>query len=95
MAIDKEYVDNLDTEVEKIMNWYFTFMFKQPLLKNRFVKITGTANETRDTLYTIIGDKWGFQYDEEAFLPQIEHFHLTEVSLDELEKNPQLLDYNE
>ena len=43
----------------------------------------------------IIGDKWGFQYEEEAFLPQIDYYHLTEISLDELEKNPQLLDYDE
>jgi hypothetical protein len=70
-------------------------MFKQPLLKSRFVKIAGTCNETRTTLYNIIGDKWGFQYEEEAFLPQIDYYHLTEISLDELEKNPQLLDYDE
>jgi hypothetical protein len=75
------------------MNWYFTFMFKQSLLKNRYVKLSGSCKETCSRLYNVIGDKWGMQYDEQQFMPQIVYFHLTEITLDELENHPQLLAY--
>jgi hypothetical protein len=77
------------------MNWYFTFMFKQPKLKNRYVKVPGSYSDARSTLYDIIGEKFAFQYCEEDFLPLIDYYHLTEISLDELEKNPQWLNYDE
>ena len=77
------------------MNWYFTFMFKQSKIKNRYVKVPGSYSDARSILYGIIGEKFAFQYREEEFLPQINNYHLTEISLDELEKNPQWLNYDE
>jgi hypothetical protein len=73
--------------------YYFTFMQKQPLLKHCYVKINGTYNEAREKLYSIIKDKWGFQYPEADFLPQIDKWHLKEVSLETLRSQPELLSY--
>ena len=61
--------------------YYFTFMLKQGKLQNRYVKIEGTYSETREEMYEMFGDKWAFQYDEKEFLPQIEEFRLSELSL--------------
>ena len=48
--------------------YYFTFMQKQTLLKNKFVVIEGTYQEAREVMVANFGDKWALQYDEEGWL---------------------------
>lgn len=48
--------------------YYFTFMQKQTLLKNKFVVIEGTYQEAREIMVANFGDKWAFQYDEKGWL---------------------------
>lgn len=76
-------------------HWYFTFMGKQPLLKDFYVKIEGNVNETRNKLCSIIGDKWGFQYNESDFLPQIKKYGLKKISIDDLAKDITLARYED
>lgn len=68
-------------------NFYFTFMFKQVLLKNRYVKVSGeTEHEARKHVFHYLGDKWGFSYNEEGFDKQIADYGLTEISIEEASK---------
>jgi len=63
--------------------WYFTFVGKQNILRNKYVKISGTYSEARKKMCENFGDLWGFQYSEEDFLPQIEQYGLTEIGGEE------------
>lgn len=52
-------------------SWVFTFGFghRHPAtgerLANRYVKIDGDINETRDIMYRHFGNKWATQYPSE------------------------------
>lgn len=49
------------------MKYYFTFMQKQSLLKNKFVVIEADYIEARKIMCKNFGDQWGFQYDEDSW----------------------------
>jgi hypothetical protein len=80
----------MDTEY-----WYFTFIGKQHSLANRYIKVNGTYDEARTKVFNAIGDKWGFQYSEDTMVFSDFYFELTEISLDELVSNPELLEIGE
>lgn len=48
--------------------YYFTFMQRQPLLKNKFIVFEGTYQEAREQMVANFGDLWGFQYDEKGWI---------------------------
>ncbi|MEI6296228.1 MAG: hypothetical protein WCO84_01100 [bacterium] len=58
--------------------WYFTFGFNSEF-RNNYVVFQGTQEEARDMMFMNFGQKWGFQYNEEDFLPQIEKYGLKEL----------------
>jgi hypothetical protein len=60
-------------------NWYFTFMWKQRGLRDKYVKIHGTFLDAREEMCIRHGVEWAFQYSEEEFLPQIEEYKLEEL----------------
>ena len=61
--------------------WYFTFGSDTSLAQN-YIKIEAmSAGDARAEMFKHQGVLWGFQYDEEAFLPQIKEYTLTEVPL--------------
>lgn len=68
------------------MKYYFTFMQKQTLLKNKYIVIEGTYEEARAIMVKNFGDKWGFQYDEAGWRlddgrTQAQAFRLRELFL--------------
>lgn len=63
--------------------WYFTFVERQFFLKDTYLKVWGTFDTARDKVIKELGTAWGFQYDEERFLPQIPRFGLREVTFAE------------
>lgn len=68
--------------------FYFTFMFKQILLKNKYVVVESeTEHEARKHVFHYLGDQWAFCYKEEGFDRQIQDFGLTEISLEEASKH--------
>ena len=66
-------------------NWYFTFGSNHGILKNKYVKISGTLNSTREELWNIRKNKWAFQYSEEEFKGQPSKYGLKEVKIKDLE----------
>lgn len=48
--------------------YYFTFMQRQPLLKNKFIVFEGTYQEAREQMVANFGGLWAFQYDEKGWL---------------------------
>ena len=65
------------------VNYYFTFGFNQGY-DNGYVKITVPAGpaaygEARTEMVRQYGTKWGFQYSEADFLPQLKRWPLWEV----------------
>lgn len=48
--------------------YYFTFMQRQPLLKNKFIVFEGTYQEAREQMVANFGDLWAFQYDEQGWV---------------------------
>jgi hypothetical protein len=68
--------------------FYFTFMFKQTLLKNKYVIVeANTEMDARKHVFHYLGDQCGFCYVEEGFDRQIQDFGLTEISLEEASKH--------
>lgn len=64
--------------------WYFTFMEKQNLLKNKYVVIEGTYSEARQKMFNNFGSTFAFQYSEEEWVEedgqtQDEKYNLTEL----------------
>lgn len=59
--------------------WYFTFMQKQSLLKDRYVKIYGTMKEARKIMFENFGDNWANCYTCQNFESQIQKFGLREL----------------
>jgi len=59
--------------------WYFTFPQHQEKLKNKYVKIAGSHQETRNKMFKKYGNNWAFQYRADDFKDQIEEFNLTEL----------------
>lgn len=70
--------------------WYFTFGYGHYAgsmsLAKRFMKFHGTWGEARQKMIGLCGLVWGFQYSEKAFLPQMELYGLTEVTVEEYEE---------
>ena len=58
------------------MKYYFTFMQRQPFLKNRYLCIVGSSyRAAREMVFAAIGDQWAFQYSEEEWKDGVsEHF---------------------
>ena len=50
-------------DVDKKQYWYFTFMDRQTLLRDKYVKIFGTYDEARQIMVDNFESKWGFQYE--------------------------------
>lgn len=64
--------------MQKKQNWYFTFGYGHAY-PDGYVKIHGTFAEAREKMFERFGPKWAFQYDEEAFMPQIERWNMYDV----------------
>jgi hypothetical protein len=62
--------------------WYFTFGSGQEY-PDRYVKFTGGFNEARKKMFRRFGNRWAFQYSEEAFDGQAERWGLTELEVTE------------
>jgi hypothetical protein len=56
-------------------HWYFTFMHNQHHISGRYVRLEGTCGETLAKINGAIGTRYGFQYNEIRFIPQIERYH--------------------
>lgn len=74
-------VGNPDCYPDHMINWYFTFGFNQGY-DNGYVKVTVPAGPNdsyhlaRATMVKEFGSRWGFQYDEQNFLPQLDKWPL-------------------
>ena len=69
--------------------WFFTFGSAHKdsdgrSLGQRFVKLQGTIESTRDKMFEARGAAWAFQYDVEGFNGQAERYGLSEVSLEDV-----------
>lgn len=42
--------------------WYFSFMFRQQDVRDKYVTATGTYNEARAKMIASYGIEWAFQY---------------------------------
>lgn len=63
----------------EMRNYYFTFGFGQGH-DHMYVKIVApSSEEAREIMIEQYGTTWGFQYDEEQFLPQIVKYRLKEL----------------
>jgi len=61
------------------MNFYFTFGYGTPY-RNKFVRIEAESfGQAREEMFKQFGRKWAFQYNEEDFAGQEDHFGLTEL----------------
>jgi len=72
-----------EEEKSQTVNYYFTFGFNQGY-DNGYVKVTVPASsnahgEARTEMVRRHGTKWGFQYSEADFLPQLKRWPLWEV----------------
>jgi len=60
-------------------NYYFTFCGIHEH-KNGYVKIIAKdVYSARERMFEVYNEKWGFQYSEEEFLPQIKQYGLYKV----------------
>lgn len=67
-------------------NWYITFgpAHSDPpgLLSGKYLKVQAADEYTaRRQVIEKVGSRWAFIYSEDEFLPQIEQYGLTEVTL--------------
>lgn len=60
--------------------WYFTFCGDSPL-RHYYVKLNGDYGQAREKMFSMFGEKWAFQYDEDEFIPQIDIYNLKELKL--------------
>lgn len=65
--------------MQKVENWYFTFMQRQHGLQDKYVKIKGSYQHAREEMCRRYGNEWAFQYNEEDFIPQIKDYGLEEL----------------
>ena len=60
---------------------FFTFCSDSPY-SNCYVEIEAESRDrAREAMFSAHGNRWGFQYDEEEFLPQIDKYGLKRLSL--------------
>ncbi len=62
--------------------WYFTFGYGQKH-SGHYVKFHGTYNEARCAMFEHYGDKWAFQYSEDAWLEAVNSGVARETELKE------------
>ena len=71
-------------EIERtpIKEWCFTFGCDD-VNSRRFVRVVAKdSSAARDTMFSVYGTKWAFQYDNDAeFAKQIERWNLTELAV--------------
>ena len=60
--------------------WYFTFGYGQDPGIGYYTKYYGTYESARDQQVRLHGQRWCFQYDEDAFKPQIKEYNLKEFN---------------
>ena len=67
--------------------WFFTFGFGHYAgnvsLKNRYVRLEGSFDETRKQIYGVCGPRWAMQYPIDELDGQVERFGLIEIPLAE------------
>ena len=63
------------------MKWYFTFMQRQKILKDKFVVIEGDAETALKIMVENFGHLWAFQYSEREWQDkdQVQMFNLKEI----------------
>ncbi len=62
--------------------WFFTFMTKQTLLKNKIIIFEGDICETRNEMVKNFGAKWAFQYEIEKLGNVLESYqHISEIQI--------------
>lgn len=63
------------------MKWYFTFMQRQKILKDKFVVIEGDAETARKIMVENFAHLWAFQYSEKEWQEkdQVQMFNLKEI----------------
>lgn len=78
---------HLDAEraEEQLQDWYFTFGYDhahagEPL-RNRYVRIHGTCDSTRDAMFAAFGNRWAFQYPANVKAERIDAFGMTEIGM--------------
>lgn len=64
------------------MTWYFTFGYGHEH-ECHYVKIEGTFDEARRRMCELFGDKWAFQYTENAFTKSVFFSKYKELRLEE------------
>ena len=62
---------------------YFTFMYEQHELHNKYVCMEGDWMHSRMEMFKYFGDQWAFQYTQEEFNVAVEKFSLIEHILGE------------
>lgn len=67
-------------------NFYFTFGYGNPILRNRFLKIKApTMDAARRIVFdSKVGSSFAFSYSEEEFSGQEVRFGLTQILLGEI-----------
>lgn len=59
-------------------DWYFTFGVGHPLFAKRYVKIHGTHDGARETMFSVFDRNWSSQYPS-AEAAGVEKYGLTEI----------------
>jgi hypothetical protein len=59
--VREEFQPEQEEPVEEEQDWLFTWGYSQ-LFPNRFVRIKGTYESSRETMFKTFGNKWCFQY---------------------------------
>ena len=75
--------------MEKEFNWIFTFCADSPN-GGRCVRLRGTYGNARLKMFELFGDKWAFQYREDAWKRNQKLYNYmleTEISIEEALKN--------
>lgn len=63
---------------EAPQDWYFTFGVGHPLFAKRYVKIHGTYDGARETMFSVFDRNWSSQYPS-AEAAGVEKYGLTEI----------------
>lgn len=65
IKINSLFMDNVEND--KVQDWYFTFPQKSNM-RNRYVKLRGTFQSTRDRMNESFGNNWAFQYSKDQWI---------------------------